>query len=40
MPEVSGAGVTEEECRERGLEYKVGRAGLGLALLRLAEVGS
>jgi NAD(P) transhydrogenase len=30
MPEVSGAGATEEECRERGLDYEVGRADLGL----------
>ena len=30
MPEVSGAGVTEEQCRERGLNYEVGRADLGL----------
>jgi NAD(P) transhydrogenase len=30
MPEVSGAGLTEAECRERGLDYEVGRADLGL----------
>jgi NAD(P) transhydrogenase len=30
MPEISGAGATEEECRERGLEYEVGRADLAL----------
>lgn len=30
MPEVSGAGLTEEQCRERGLDYEVGRADLGL----------
>jgi NAD(P) transhydrogenase len=30
MPEVSGAGLTEEECRERRLDYEVGRADLGL----------
>ena len=30
MPEVSGAGLTEEECREKGLEYEVGRANLAL----------
>ena len=30
MPEVSGAGATEEDCRERGLDYEVGRADLGL----------
>ena len=30
MPEVSGAGATEEECRERGVDYEVGRADLGL----------
>ena len=30
MPEVSGAGATEEQCRERGLNYEVGRADLGL----------
>ena len=29
MPEASGAGLTEEECREQGLEYEVGRADLG-----------
>jgi len=28
MPEVSGAGLTEEECREKGLDYEVGRADL------------
>lgn len=30
MPEVSGAGLTEEECRERGVDYEVGRADLAL----------
>ena len=30
MPEVSGAGLTEEQCREKGLEYEVGHADLGL----------
>ena len=30
MPEVSGAGATEEKCRERGLDYEVGRADLAL----------
>ncbi len=30
MPEVSGAGLTEEQCREKGLDYEVGRADLGL----------
>jgi NAD(P) transhydrogenase len=30
MPEVSGAGATEEQCREKGLDYEVGRADLGL----------
>jgi NAD(P) transhydrogenase len=30
MPEVSGAGLTEEQCRERGLDYEVGLADLGL----------
>jgi NAD(P) transhydrogenase len=29
MPEVSGAGLTEEHCREQGLDYEVGRADLG-----------
>ena len=29
MPEVSGAGLTEEQCREIGLDYEVGRADLG-----------
>jgi NAD(P) transhydrogenase len=28
MPEVSGAGLTEEQCRERGLDYEVGRSDL------------
>ena len=28
MPEVSGAGLTEEQCREKGLNYEVGRADL------------
>lgn len=30
MPEVSGAGLTEEQCREQGLDYEVGRADLSL----------
>ena len=30
MPEVSGAGLTEEQCRAQGLAYEVGRADLGL----------
>ncbi|MGB8521029.1 MAG: FAD-dependent oxidoreductase [Candidatus Tumulicola sp.] len=30
MPELSGAGLTEEECREQGLTYEVGRADLAL----------
>jgi len=30
MPEVSGAGATEEQCRERGLDYEVGRADLAV----------
>jgi NAD(P) transhydrogenase len=30
MPEVSGAGLTEEQCRERGLDYEVGRADFAL----------
>lgn len=30
MPEVSGAGATEEQCRERRLEYEVGRCDLGI----------
>jgi NAD(P) transhydrogenase len=30
MPEISGAGLTEEQCRERALDYEVGRADLGL----------
>ena len=30
MPEASGAGVTEEQCREQGIDYEVGRADLGL----------
>jgi NAD(P) transhydrogenase len=28
MPEASGAGFTEEQCREQGLDYEVGRADL------------
>jgi NAD(P) transhydrogenase len=28
MPEVSGAGLTEEQCRDEGLDYEVGRADL------------
>jgi NAD(P) transhydrogenase len=30
MPEVSGAGLTEEQCREQGIDYEVGRADLAL----------
>lgn len=30
MPEVSGAGLTEEQCRARRLDYAVGRADLSL----------
>jgi NAD(P) transhydrogenase len=30
MPEISGAGLTEEQCREKKLEYGVGRADLAL----------
>ena len=30
MPEVSGAGLTEEQCRDKGFDYEVGRADLGL----------
>jgi NAD(P) transhydrogenase len=30
MPEISGAGLTEEQCRENGLDYEIGRADLGL----------
>ena len=30
MPEVSGAGLTEEQCRAQRLEYEVGRADLAL----------
>jgi NAD(P) transhydrogenase len=30
MPEMSGAGATEEQCREQGLDYEVGRADLGM----------
>ena len=30
MPELSGAGLTEEQCRERSLDYEIGRADLGL----------
>ena len=30
MPEISGAGLTEDECRERGLDYEVGRANLAV----------
>jgi NAD(P) transhydrogenase len=29
MPEVSGSGLTEEECQKRSLDYEVGRADLG-----------
>lgn len=28
MPEVSGAGLTEEQCQQQGLDYEVGRADL------------
>ena len=30
MPEVSGAGLTEEECKEQRLDYEVGRADLAV----------
>jgi NAD(P) transhydrogenase len=30
MPEVSGAGLTEDQCREQHLDYEVGRADLSL----------
>ncbi len=30
MPEVSGAGLTEEQCRDKALDYEVGRADLSL----------
>jgi NAD(P) transhydrogenase len=30
MPEVSGAGLTEEQCCDKGLDYEVGRADLSL----------
>ncbi len=30
MPELSGAGLTEETCRKRGLSYEVGRSDLAL----------
>jgi NAD(P) transhydrogenase len=30
MPELSGAGLTEEQCRENGLDYQVGRSDLSL----------
>jgi NAD(P) transhydrogenase len=30
MPEVSGAGLTEQQCRELGFDYEVGRADLAL----------
>ncbi len=30
MPEISGAGLTEEQCRDQGLDYEVGRADLAL----------
>lgn len=30
MPEVSGAGLTEEQCRQKRLDYEVGRADLSL----------
>jgi NAD(P) transhydrogenase len=29
MPEVAGAGLTEERCRENGMDYAVGRSELG-----------
>ena len=29
MPEASGAGLTEEQCREQRIDYEVGRADLG-----------
>jgi NAD(P) transhydrogenase len=28
MPEVSGAGLSEEQCRDKGLDYEVGRCNL------------
>jgi NAD(P) transhydrogenase len=37
-PEVAGAGLTEEECRQRGVVYEVGRADLA-ELLRGAIAG-
>jgi NAD(P) transhydrogenase len=30
MPEIAGAGLTEQQCEERGLDYAVGRADLAL----------
>jgi NAD(P) transhydrogenase len=30
MPEVAGAGLTEEQCRAQGIDYEVGRSDLGL----------
>jgi NAD(P) transhydrogenase len=30
MPEVSGAGLTEEQCRAKGLEFEVGRSDLAV----------
>lgn len=30
MPEVSGAGLTEEQCQEKAIDYEVGRANLAL----------
>jgi NAD(P) transhydrogenase len=30
MPEASGAGLTEEQCHEKGLDYEVGRSDLSL----------
>jgi len=30
MPEVSGAGLTEAQCRDKGLDYEVGRCDLAL----------
>jgi NAD(P) transhydrogenase len=30
MPEVAGAGLTEEQCRSQGLDYAVGRSDLSL----------
>jgi NAD(P) transhydrogenase len=30
MPEVAGAGLTEEQCRSQGVDYEVGRSDLSL----------